>query len=48
MTMLHVVATAAEITAWRHARLRGADAILLHDRYWRTHPVPSFEPPDHA
>jgi hypothetical protein len=35
----HTSATAAEIAAWRHARSRGADSIVLHDRYGRTHPV---------
>jgi hypothetical protein len=39
----HTSATAAELAAWRHARLRGADSIVLHDRYWRTHRVPRFE-----
>jgi hypothetical protein len=32
----HSSATEAEIAARRHARSKGADAILLHDRYGRT------------
>ena len=41
----HTTATDAEIAAQRHARARGAEAVLLHDRYGRTHPVGrEFEP----
>jgi len=36
----HTSATAAEFAAWQHAREHGADSILLHDRYGRTHSVP--------
>jgi hypothetical protein len=37
----HSSATEAEIAARRHARARGAEAVLLHDRYSRTHTVPT-------
>jgi hypothetical protein len=33
----HSNATDAELAAWRHAGAFGADAILVHDRYGRTH-----------
>jgi hypothetical protein len=38
----HDTATEAELAAWRHARARGADAILVHDRYGRTRPPTTY------
>jgi hypothetical protein len=33
----HTTATEAESAAWQHARATGAGAVLVHDRYERTH-----------
>jgi hypothetical protein len=32
----HQTATDAELSAWSHLRARGAQEILVHDRYGRT------------
>jgi hypothetical protein len=33
---VHRSATEAELVAWGHARTRGSERILVHDRYGRT------------
>jgi len=41
----HTSASAAEVAARRHARARGAQSILLHDRYGRTHTMRGLDRP---
>jgi hypothetical protein len=40
----HTSATAAERAARRHARVMGAEMILIHDRYARVHTAPPPTP----